>query len=167
MIRNAIYLAMLALLPGGTVRAQEELTAAKKEDMKFIMEMTGVTKLADQMHGAMISAMTASFQKALPSIPAKAFAIIEEEVKAAFSEAITGPGGLLDMYYPIYHKYFTHAEIKEMIEFYKSPLGAKMIRVMPQLMHESMQAGMAWGSSLDPVIRARIDARLRKEGLLK
>ena len=43
------------------------------------------------------------------------------------------------LYYPLYSKYFTEDELRDLVIFYKSPTGKKSIMVMPQLMQESMQ----------------------------
>jgi hypothetical protein len=43
------------------------------------------------------------------------------------------------VYYPLYDKYFTEADLQAMIDFYKTPTGKKTISVMPELIVESMQ----------------------------
>ena len=45
---------------------------------------------------------------------------------------------------PIYDKYFNEAELKELIAFYKGETGRKLIKVMPLLMEDSMNASMAY-----------------------
>ncbi len=40
---------------------------------------------------------------------------------------------------PLYARHFSVGEIEQMTAFYQSPVGAKMLSVMPQLMAESMQ----------------------------
>ncbi|MFN6067013.1 MAG: DUF2059 domain-containing protein, partial [Pseudanabaena sp.] len=40
--------------------------------------------------------------------------------------------------YPIYDKYFTESELRDIIGFYKSPTGKKAINVLPQIMVDSM-----------------------------
>ena len=42
-----------------------------------------------------------------------------------------------DIFLQLYDKYFTHTEIKELIQFYESPLGTKVLRVSPQIMREA------------------------------
>ena len=46
------------------------------------------------------------------------------------------------LYYKLYPKYFSNEELKQLIAFYKSPLGKKVLTVMPSLtadiMHEMM-----------------------------
>ena len=40
---------------------------------------------------------------------------------------------------PLYARYFTVQEIHQLADFYKTPVGAKMLSTMPQIMNESMQ----------------------------
>lgn len=46
-----------------------------------------------------------------------------------------------DAYVRIYAKYFTTAELEELVRFYTSPIGRKSLEVMPDMMREGMQAG--------------------------
>ena len=48
----------------------------------------------------------------------------------------------------VYDKYFTHDEILEMIDWYKTPLGEKMIKVLPKLSIELSEAGRRWGEEV-------------------
>ena len=69
----------------------------------------------------------------------------------------------IEMIIPIYEKHFTHEEIKQLIAFYESPIGKKMIKVQPQLMMDSMTAGEEWGKKLIK----RVKEKLREEGYEK
>ena len=51
-------------------------------------------------------------------------------------------GELHESYVHIYSKYFSEAELADLITFYSSPTGRKSIEVLPQLMQEGMDAGM-------------------------
>ena len=42
-----------------------------------------------------------------------------------------------EIFVDLYAKYFTHPEIKELINFYESPVGQKYINISPQLMREA------------------------------
>jgi hypothetical protein len=66
----------------------------------------------------------------------------------------------------VYAKYFSQEEIKGLITFYESPLGQKTIRSLPQVLNECMLIGKAWGKGLEPELIRRIEARLKKDGLL-
>ncbi|MBB3223302.1 DUF2059 domain-containing protein [Pseudoduganella umbonata] len=42
---------------------------------------------------------------------------------------------------PLYSRYFTADEMKQLATFYRTPIGKKSLQVMPQLMGEGMQVG--------------------------
>ena len=44
-----------------------------------------------------------------------------------------------DLYVDIYVKVFTEDELKEIIQFYRSPLGQKLLNKMPELLQESIE----------------------------
>jgi hypothetical protein len=88
--------------------------------------------------------------------------MLPEEIGAVFEARA---GSFKEIVIPIYHKYFTGEEIKEMIRFYSSDLGRKTIRIMPALINESLTAGQQWGQSLAPLITERVKARLKREGV--
>ena len=68
--------------------------------------------------------------------------------------------------YPVYDKYFTHQEIKELMAFYETPSGKKAILVLPTVINEAMGIGQGWGQALGPEIERRVNAALTREGLL-
>jgi hypothetical protein len=45
----------------------------------------------------------------------------------------------------VYNKYFTEEDIQGMISFYQTPLGQKIISVLPQLAQESSKVGQQYG----------------------
>jgi len=53
---------------------------------------------------------------------------------------------------PVYDKHFSAAEIKEMIRFYETPLGQKVLKEMPVVTAELQQMGQAWGAKFFPRI---------------
>lgn len=44
---------------------------------------------------------------------------------------------------PIYQRHLSKTDLEEMIRFYSSPVGQKLLREQPQIIQESMQAGVA------------------------
>ena len=45
---------------------------------------------------------------------------------------------------PVYDKYFSEGELKELVMFYKSALGQKLLQVTPLVMEDSMKASAAY-----------------------
>lgn len=64
---------------------------------------------------------------------------------------------------PIYDKYFSRAEIRELIAFYKSPVFQKFWRVLPKIGEESEAAG----KKLRNEIFSNYEKSLRKKGYIK
>ena len=63
------------------------------------------------------------------------------KVSATFASMFNDPKLYDDMtaeIIPLYARHFTASEINEMAAFYKTPVGAKMLAVTPQIMQESM-----------------------------
>lgn len=63
---------------------------------------------------------------------------------------------------PIYDKYYTEYDIDQLIQFYNSPTGKKMIQNMPLVMQESIAAGQNWGKE----IAQKVYSRLKEKGYL-
>jgi hypothetical protein len=55
---------------------------------------------------------------------------------------------LADMVVPIYDKYFSDEEIKGLLEFYKTPIGQKAVKTLPQITAEAGAVGQEWGRGL-------------------
>lgn len=70
-------------------------------------------------------------------------------------------GELEDMVVVVYEHHFSSDELREVIAFYQTPVGQKMVSEMPAVMQESMQAGREWGGRLG----ASIAAQLQSEGV--
>jgi len=64
---------------------------------------------------------------------------------------------------PIYDKYFSHAEIRDLIAFYKSPVFQKYWRLLPKIGEESEAAG----KKLRNEIFSLYEKSLRKKGYIK
>src|SRR5688572_16758064 len=48
-----------------------------------------------------------------------------------------------DIYYQLYDKYYTEQELKDLVDFYKSPTGRKQTAIIPKLLSESMELAAA------------------------
>lgn len=140
----------------------EDLTEAKRVDIDKLIEMTGAVAIGKQMSDAIVTQMSRVIRDSRPDLPPRLFDILREEVNSVIEENLPN---LITKIIPIYHKYFTHQDIKGMVRFYQSPLGQKTIRVMPQLMQESMYLGQQWGQALGPEVQKRVIERFKAEGV--
>jgi uncharacterized protein len=69
---------------------------------------------------------------------------------------------LINAIIPIYQRHLTKTDIEEMIRFYSSPVGQKLLREQPQIIQESMQAGAAVQQKRMDEMNAKIQERLQE-----
>lgn len=118
-----------------------------------------IRQLLDETHSIdlAVSGMQASVtaqRTANPRIPAIFW---DRLVSLAQSRRDT----LTTMFVEIYSRHFSSSDVKQLLEFYRSPLGQKMLAETPGLARESMLAGQAWGAKLG----ADVAGQLAKEGI--
>ena len=161
MIVACCVLTLAASMACGADKAS--LSKGKRKDIRTLMEMTGALSIGLQF-GEMISGQIAEvLRDAGKPIPDSIVAIINEETRALVEEAAEQDGGLMDMMYAIYDKFFSHDDIKGLIAFYKTDLGKKTIQVMPALTQEGMLAGQQWGASVGPALVERLKTRMEEK----
>ena len=80
-------------------------------------------------------------------------------VKGADTDIADGDA-LYSVLAPIYEKHFNLIELNQLVSFYESPLGQKLVRISPELLTESLDLGQQWGMSLVPEIVSRVRARM-------
>src|ERR1044071_6573006 len=92
----------------------DELTAEKKDDIKKLMVTTGGTKVAVQFAGAISQNLAKALKAARPDVPDRVFTVINSELITLLEERMNAPGGMVDQMIPVYDKYFTHSELREL-----------------------------------------------------
>jgi hypothetical protein len=121
---------------------------AKEADIRKLMETIGARKLTEQMLDQLLGAVR---QGAL-GVPA--------EVWDEFRRGLVEDGELERIQLRVWDRYFTHEDVKGLIEFYNTPLGRKLIEQQPNVLRDSMEAGQAWGVRT----MERIKQKLRDKG---
>lgn len=143
----------------------DELTPAKRADIKTLMELTGAYNIANQFADLATVQVVRSLRTNNPSFPQKGVDAIRDEMTKLFKEEMVATGGLAEQMIPIYGEHFTHPEVKALVTFYMSPLGSKLVHEMPLVSAESFQAGRQWGTALGAKVDSRLRARLKQENI--
>ena len=115
-----------------------------------LLELTGSANLGIQVMNNMI----ASFKKQLPNVPGEFWDEFSKEIN---------PQDLVDLIVPIYAKYYTDEELTKLIEFYKSPLGQKVVEKLPLITQDSYTAGENWGRK----ISEKVATKLKEKGYIQ
>jgi uncharacterized protein len=128
-----------------TSRAQVKIEQAKEADIRHLLELTGAGTLATQtMDGT---------EKNIRPLMTNSFPPGEyrEKLIDLFFEKFHSkrdPQQIVDLAVPVYEKYYSDDEIKQLIHLYETPLGQKMLTSMPKLLAELQEAGRKWGEGM-------------------
>jgi hypothetical protein len=71
---------------------------------------------------------------------------------------------LVDKTAQIYASHFTETELKNLLAFYQSPLGQKMIVEEPKALNESMISAAEWADNLSEDVMAKMRVEMKKRG---
>jgi len=149
MKRHSVVLAVLLLVTSAAFGQQATPatgdTPASKEDIQKLFEVMQIHQQMRQVMDAMMKQQTAmideTLKKRYPQTSAEKIAranrMIAETVKDMPMDA------MLEDMIPIYQRHFSKGDIDVMSTFYATPTGQKMMREMPALTSESMQASYA------------------------
>jgi hypothetical protein len=73
--------------------------------------------------------------------------------RARFAERIDLGALLESVYVPLYDRYFAETELREIVAFYRTPTGRKMIAVLPSLMQDGLESS---APQLEPKLMALV-----------
>jgi uncharacterized protein len=71
---------------------------------------------------------------------------------------------LVDQLAVVYAKNFTVDDMRDIANFYRSPVGQKLLDKLPAVMQESMSIGQSFGQKIAGEMQARLIDELRKRG---
>jgi len=106
-----------------------------EEDVRTLMEVTHALELGRQVGGALVKALGGQY----PQVPGEFWQKLNGELTNE---------RFLAVLIPLYQKHLTQAEVRALIDFYRTPTGASVIAKMPALTQESMAVGVALGQEL-------------------
>jgi uncharacterized protein len=118
---------------------------AKEKDIRQLLEVAGTKERMTQVMGEMEKSIRPLMEKSFPEGEYR-----EKLIDAFFVKfhAKMDLQKMLDIAVPIYDRYFSADEIKELIQFYSTPLGKKSMAVLPRVMTDMMNEGRKMGEEL-------------------
>ncbi len=125
--------------------AQPKIDPAKEADIRNLLDMIGTKANMVQVMTAMETNMRPSLTNMFP--PGE----YRERLIQLFFERFQSkadPQQMVDLVIPIYDKYLSDEDIRALTQFYATPLGKKVITILPKVLIECTQAGEKWGEQL-------------------
>jgi hypothetical protein len=151
--RRTILLAALAMMVvPALLGAQASPSGSPKDSAKsaLIRQLLKEVRAADMAVTAMETSLPAQ-RAANPRIPA-----VFWDRFATLAHARVGQ--LEDILTVVYDRHFTTDELRQILAFYRSPIGHKLLDAQPSIMRESMLAGQEWGQRLGVEVAQQLAA---------
>jgi hypothetical protein len=165
-LRTAVLL--VALAPLGPAGAQQPPTAAAIATAKEILVAKGAAGMWEPVIPGVIGRVRDSIlqNNALLAQSNPAFAKdLNEVAKALVTElAPARSAELTTEVARVYAEHFTEPELKELVTFYKSPLGKKVISEEPKVIDASAGLINKWAQQFSETVLARVRAEMKKKG---
>src|SRR5512146_1005111 len=149
-LRIVVLLTVVLMCTPVFAQSSSASTNAKHQKIVTLVKMTGtptvmVDAIRQQIHLA---------KKTLP-LPPKA----QDDFETEFLNEIK-VDDLVELMVPAYDKYYTEGEIDQLIAFYKSPLGQKLVSSLPTMTEETSKAAGALGAEIGARVGQKIEAKL-------
>ena len=146
---------------GAAATRQANTNAARKDDViRELIALTDAEQLEAIFSRQFIDRVANAVALFRPDLDPQTMRVIRQEATSVIRERIESGDALYSVLYPVYEKHFNIFELNQLVEFYQSPVGQKLVRVSPELLTESLALGREWGLSLVPEIMERVQTRL-------
>ena len=151
---------VVALVAFSTIAQAQAPSAAGVQTAKEIVTVTGATALFTPLIPGVIEQAKNLFLQQNPGL-SKDLNEITTKMRADLAprfDELTAEVARL------YASHFTEAELKELLAFYKSPLGTKLINEQPKVGEEGLKFAQDWANQLSDKVIANMRDELKKRG---
>ena len=138
-LTGALFFAMFWVAGPQTLQAEEKSAAVLKAEE--LMDLVGTEELAQQIIGPTMDQVAAIFTHVNPEQGHLIKYLLKKHVVPEMEGRIPEFIGLSAR---LYAEHFTAAELEEMIAFYETPLGQKVIAKLPIIQQQSAELGGLW-----------------------
>jgi hypothetical protein len=152
----AFALAWIACGPAAAQQPSPSAIATAKE----LLTAKGATNMFDPIIPGIVESTK---NMILPSNPAL-FKDINEVSAKLRTELFPRRSEIIDEIARFYAQRFTEAEMKEVIAFYKSPVGKKFVNEEPAVIDQGLQRAEAWSKKMSDEVMSRFRAEMKKKG---
>jgi len=140
-----------------SVPPPKTISEAKRSLIRQLLDITGGRHMYELMQRLLVTQMQQQVQPMITQLinNSSNLSAAEREAEVArlsanvnalttqFSEAlqteVTYDEMLEHVYYPVYDQYYTESDLRELMAFYQTPIGQKVITVSPQLVQTSLE----------------------------
>ena len=159
--RPAAAVAVVVLVAfGSPASAQPKSSPAAMATAQELIKITGATTLFNPLIPGVVEQAKLLFLQQNPGLGKdlnEVAAKLREKYASHLNELTTHVAGL-------YVQRFTEAELKQLVTFYRSPLGKKLLAQQPEIVDSSMKYAQNWANDLSDKVIAEMREEMKKRG---
>ncbi len=159
-IRPVLTLILTAVL--ALPALADELTPTKRQLIERFMRETNVMGIAEMTTSALLSASLQSLRTQHPGLDADKLQLISNDISRAMTEQMMP---VSEDFVLLYHRHYSQSDVEQLLAFYQSDLGRKLIAKTPIMVTEETQIGLRWGQLVTPQIARIVQDRLKSFGI--
>jgi uncharacterized protein len=150
-------------LPGAerAARAEAAVDADRLAAAKELMEATGAAKQFDLILPLIMQQIENAFVQLKPEHSD----VIKEVFKLATSKFTERKQEAFDQVAIVFAEGFTASELREIVAFYKTPIGVKLIKAQPEIAQKTLAIGQAWGRRIGQDVEQEVRKELKQRGI--
>jgi len=152
----------IVLLASSWSAGAELLEPEKREPIDELIQIFQTRQLSTLIAQNLTQTTMASLTKRYGQLDQAVSDIIFDEAKTLMYEQFILNGKLNDIFYSLYDEYYTAKQLRDLVKFYRSPTGKRVLEVGDQISRKSMQMAQAHAREILPDVQLRIKARLEK-----
>jgi hypothetical protein len=158
---RVIFVCVACLALPTAARAEEPDPAAVAK-AKEVMAAAHSDRMADQVITMMEKPLSQLIESANPGRAKEVTDLLHDRFIPAMRERLPE---FTDLAARVYAKHFTVADLEQLIAFYNSPIGKKLLAEQGAMLAEMGQLGQAWGRNVATEVMRKLAPEFQKRGL--
>jgi hypothetical protein len=161
-VLTAAVLLVALMAPVSGARAAEQIDPDALDKAKEMVTVTHSLENLDQMLGPISQSMEGLIERANPGHEKEIRDFVAKYYMPEVRRRLPEFAGLMAEEYA---RCFTVKELDQLIAFFRTDVGQKMVALQPKLMKDGMQLGREWGEKVAGEAYQKMLPELKKRGL--
>ena len=157
---RAVAIGAVLFMFGAVAQAQQKPSPAAIETAKEIVAIKGAVTMFDALIPGVIEQGKTMFETQNPGL-GKDLGEVAAKLRSDLAPRLKE---VTDEIASLYAAHFTEKELKDILAFYKSPVGKKMIVEEPKALEQSMGFAQDWAIKFSDEVLAKMRAEMKKKG---
>jgi uncharacterized protein len=159
-----IFMGIVALGTGlGAVaaQAQQQPSPAAVAAAREVIQAKGVSSIVDPVVRGVIESVKNTF---IPTNPNLTRELTDVAMMLHKELDVKSSSEVMDQIARSFATRFTEQELKDLLAFYKSPLGQRVVKEEPLAIEEGLKSAERWAQAYSETVMARMRSEMQKKG---